>query len=52
MNKREIDIMGNSETHWTGQGKIQLASGETIIYSGREDDIHRAGVGILMSKEA
>ena len=52
MNKREIDIMGNSETHWTGQGKIQLASGETIIYSGREDDIQRAEVGILMSKEA
>ena len=52
MVKRDIDIMGISETHWTGQGKLQLPQGETIIYSGREDDIHREGVGILMSKSA
>ena len=52
MVKRDIDIMGISETHWTGQGKLQLPRGETIIYSGREDDIHREGVGILMSKSA
>ena len=52
MVKRDIDVMGISETHWTGQGKLQLPGGETIIYSGREDDIHRGGVGILMSKSA
>ena len=53
MVKRDIDIMGISETHWTGQqGKLQLPRGKTIIYSGREDDIHREGVGILMSKSA
>ena len=34
MAKRDIDIMGISETHWIGQGEIQLAEGETIIYSG------------------
>ena len=28
---------------------MQLAEGETIIYSGRDDDNHRKGVGILMS---
>ena len=28
---------------------MQLAEGETIIYSGRDDDNHRNGVGILMS---
>ena len=44
--------MGISETHWTGQGTMQLADGETIIYSGRDDDNHREGVGILMSKHA
>ena len=44
--------MGISETHWTGQGKLQIAEGETIIYSGREDDIHRAGVGKLISQDA
>lgn len=32
--------MGISETHWTGQEKLRIASGETILYSGREDDIH------------
>ena len=52
MNRRGISIMGISETLWTGQGKLQIAEGETIIYSGREDDIHRAGVGILMSQDA
>ncbi|XP_068689524.1 craniofacial development protein 2-like [Montipora foliosa] len=52
MNRRGISIMGITETHWTGQGKLQIAEGETIIYSGREDDIHRAGVGILMSQDA
>ena len=52
MTKRGIDIMGISETHWTGQGKVELAEGDTIIYSGRDDDEHRQGVGILMSKKA
>ena len=52
MRKRRINIMGISETHWTGQGKMELAEGETIIYSGRDDDNHRQGVGILMSKTA
>ena len=52
MAKKRIDIMGLSETHWTGQGKMKLQSGETIIYAGRDDDTHRRGVGILMSETA
>ena len=44
--------MGISETHWTGQGTMQLAGGETIIYCGRDDDNHREGIGILISKQA
>lgn len=45
--------MGISETHWTGQGKVELANRESIIYSGRDDDNHqRQGVGILMYKRA
>ena len=50
MTKRDIDIIGIGETHWTGQGRVQLAEGATIIYSGRGDDSHREGVGKLMSK--
>ena len=44
MTGRNIDILGINETHWTGQGKMQLTEGETIIYSGRDDDNNR-GVG-------
>ena len=51
MNRRGIYIMG-VYTHWTSQGKLQIAEGDTIIYSGREDGIHRVGVGILMSQDA
>ena len=50
MTRRGIDVMGTSETHWTGQGTMQLTEGKTIIYSGRDDDNHREGVGTLMSK--
>lgn len=28
--------MGISVTHWTGQGKLRIASGETILYLGRD----------------
>ena len=52
MTRRGIDVMGISETHWTGQGTMQLTEGKTIIYSGRDDDNHREGVGTLMSKHA
>ena len=52
MKKRGIDIMGISETHWTGQEKVVLQRGDTIIHSGREDDNHRGGVGILMTRFA
>ena len=52
MKKRDIEIMGISEAHWTGQGKVILEGGDTIIYSGREDDNHRGGVGILMTRFA
>ena len=48
--RRGISIMGISDTHCIGQGKLKLSEGETIIYSGREDNIHRDGLGILMSK--
>ena len=48
MAKRGIDIMGISETHCTGYGRVQLQEGETIIYSGRQDNIHRQVVGTLM----
>ena len=52
MTSRNIDIIGICETDWTGQEKMQQTEGETIIYSGRDDDNHKEGVGILMSRSA
>ena len=40
--------MGISATHWAWQGKMQLTEGETIFYSGVDDENHREGVVILM----
>ena len=52
MKRRGIEIMAISGTHWTGQGKVVLEEGDSIIYSGRENDNHKGGVGILMTKLA
>ena len=44
MRKKGIDVMGISETHWVGQGRVHLSEGTEILHSGRDDDIHREGV--------
>ena len=46
-----LDLLGLCETRWTGSDKKSLQSGHTFIYSGRGDDIHEQGVGLLMSKK-
>ena len=51
MERLRIDIMGISETHWTGQGKMQIEN-KTIIYSGRDDQIHREEVAFMLSKNS
>ena len=40
MNQMKIQIMGISECRWTGAGRMKLSSGETVPYSGRDDDQH------------
>ena len=37
-----------SETHWV----VHLSEGTEILHSGRDDDIHREGVAIMMTEEA
>ena len=32
----KVDICGISECRWKGSGKVQLSTGETIIYSGKQ----------------
>ena len=51
MRRYGVDILGIGECRWTGFGKIQTQTGETIIYSGKEDG-HQHGVAIIMKKEA
>ena len=48
----KIQIMGISECRWIGAGRMKLSSGETVLYSGRDDDQHMQGVAIMMTPEA
>jgi len=52
MRRYQLDILGISECRWTGSGKVRTNTGETILYSGRQDDNHNSGVAIIMSKDA
>ena len=47
-----LSILGISECKWSGFGRLRTQTGETILYSGREDDIHQSGVAIVMTKYA
>ena len=40
MNQMRIHIMGISECRWIGVGGMKLSSGETVLYSGQDDDQH------------
>ena len=52
MHQMKIQIMGISECRWIGAGRMKLSSGETVLYSGRDDDQHMQGVAIMMTPEA
>ena len=51
MQSYKIKLLGMSERRWTGSGSRQLLSGHHILYSGRADDHHSRGVGIITTKE-
>jgi hypothetical protein len=50
MRRCEIRVLGVAETHWTGRGHYTTAEGELVVFSG--GDNHRAGVGVIFSREA
>ena len=52
MHRYNLDILGISEYRSTGSGKIRTSTGETILYSGRQDEHHSSGVAIIMIAEA
>ena len=39
-----------SESRWTGSGRYRTNPGETMLYSGRDDDQHHEGVAIILRK--
>ena len=43
-----IEILGLSETRWTGMGSLTLGSGEKVVYAG-DDGARQGGVAIMMS---
>ena len=51
MTRYSINILGVSECRWSGFGRLKEQTGETIIYSGKDDDVHLSGVAIVMSKK-
>ena len=42
------------ETRWTDSGQLKLSTGETLLYSGHQEDgaPHTEGVGFMISKSA
>ncbi|KAJ8340031.1 hypothetical protein SKAU_G00346640 [Synaphobranchus kaupii] len=53
MVRYNLSVLGLGETRWTQSGEVKLASGQSIIYSGHEEDgaNHMEGVAIMMTKE-
>ena len=46
-----LHIVGVSEGRWTGSGRQMTTTGETVLYSGREDNQHHEGVAVILRKE-
>ena len=53
MQRYRISILGvSAECRWSGFGRLRTQTGETILYSGREDDVHQSGVTIVTTRYA
>ena len=54
MERYNLEVLGLCETRWTQAGRKRLNSGQTILYSGHEDENapHAQGVAIMLSKQA
>jgi hypothetical protein len=50
MRAYKLHLLEISECRWTGCGKRITSTGETIVYSGRNDEKHHGGVAIIMNR--
>lgn len=51
MKKYKLDVLGLQEVRWTENGEYKQDK-YSILYSGRQDGIHRQGVGLCLSEKA
>ena len=42
----KIGILGISECCWSGFGRLKTQTGETILSSSRDDEVHQSGVAL------
>ena len=49
MRRYNLHILGVSECRWTKSGRYKTSTGETVLFSGR-DDQHHEGVAIILKK--
>ena len=47
----KVEILCVSEARWTASGRRILASGHTIFYSGRTDNLHRYVVAVIVTRK-
>ena len=53
MQRNGISILGVNEMRWNSCGRLRIATGETVLYSGMDEgENHERGVGFILSKEA
>ena len=52
MRRYKIGILGISECCWSGFGRLKTQTGETILYSGRDNEVHQSGVALALDKES
>ena len=54
MRRYNIAVLGICESRWDGAGRITLATGEQLVYSGHDNEqhAHTEGVAFMMSKLA
>lgn len=53
MQRYGISILGVSGMRWNTCGRLRIAGGETVLYSGMDEgENHERGVGFILSKEA
>ena len=54
MHHFDIGVLGICESRWNGAGRITLATGEQLVYSGHDNEqhTHTDGVAFMMSKLA